>query len=179
MTLTQLQDRNERYTQKVLAYLRQLEQYSTEQLNQPAPDGGWSVLQNLHHLALAETYSLQYIRKKTSSGADKLPSVGLSGRWRGFLMWLYLTWPGKIKAPAGVSTEALPAHSTLAETRAAYEQVRGAWTAYLADIPPDLLNKAVYKHPIVGRVGFTQTFIFFNAHFDRHVRQMRRLIATL
>ncbi len=179
MTLQTLQQKNERYTQKVAGWLQNLEQYSTEQLNRPASDGGWSVLQNLHHLILAETNSLRYIRKKTSSGSEGIPKVGLGERWRGFLLWAYLKWPAKIKAPAGVSTEALPAQSTLAETRAAYEQLRREWATYIDQVPSELLNRAVYKHPVAGRVGFREALIFFNAHFDRHVGQMQRLIATL
>lgn len=175
MTKPQLLARNERYTRRVNDLLTSLESRSVETLNRNPPGGGWSAIQTIYHLLLVEELSLAYIRKKMSFNAEAEP-VNLLTRWRGFLLWASLSIPLKFKAPKNVSDEYLPDHATLAEARMKWQNARSAWTDFLTNMPDDLAAMALYKHPRVGRLGWSQMLSFFETHFSRHSKQIERAL---
>ncbi len=116
-------------------------------------------MQILHHLLLVEEGTLAYVRKKLR---------------RNFLLTVFIEMPIKFKAPPGISGQHLPAYATLADTRARWEKARQNWAAFLGELPEELLDKQVFKHPFVGRLGWRQTVVFLDGHFRRHGRQLRR-----
>jgi len=166
-----------RYDAQVRQLLTTLADYSDEQLNRKPANGGWSAIQVLHHLLLVEDLSLGYVRKKLSF-QPKVEKAGLSSYLRGWFVSAYLGSPLKRKAPAGVGDAHLPTFATLADTRVRWEQVRQAWATFFNELPPELLDKEVYKHPFAGRLGWSQTIAFFEAHFQRHRKQALRAVAN-
>ena len=169
---------NEQYETKVKKLLEDLSSYSFEQLNLKPSTGGWSVMQNLHHLILSEETSMRYIQKKLSFN-PKLTNVGLAEKWRGFVVWAYLSTPFKFKAPAVVGDENLPDSSTLQETQEKWLAIRLDWKRFFQDMPEDLANKTVYKHIIAGKLGWAQMLGFYNVHFDRHLKQIRNTLKQI
>jgi hypothetical protein len=175
MTKSKILARNARHDQAVEALLAELSRHSDEALNQAPANGGWSAMQTAHHLLLAEQNALQYVRKKLSAPAT-FERVGLSVRWRSWLLWVAMVSPLKFKAPATVSSENLPAWATLADTRAHWQRIRAEWADFFTKLPDELADKAVFRHPRAGRIGWVQMLAFFEAHFNRHLKQIRRAL---
>jgi hypothetical protein len=167
--------RNERYNQLTNNLFAEMAPYGDEVLNRKPASGGWSALQTLHHLILTEELSLAYVKKKLSFNPE-LESAGFGAHWRGFLLWLSLSAPIKFKAPKNVGDEHLPDFSTIADTRARWEKIRADWTEFFAQMPENLADKALYKHPRAGRLGWPQMLAFFETHFGRHLKQARAAV---
>ena len=168
-------DSNTKYNDNVSALLHKLSEYSEEMLNRTPENGGWSAIQTAWHLLLVEELSLKYTQKKLHYGGT-FEKVGFLVYWRSFLLQLFLVLPFKFKAPANSSGESLPAHSTLSELGERWAKARMDWANLLTQLPDDLLNKSVYKHPRVGRIGWLQMLSFFSTHFDRHLKQIRKAL---
>lgn len=157
----------------VQALLQELSRYDDEKLNRRPVDGGWSAIQTMHHLILSEEFSMSYLQKKmgfTSTFEDN----NWSARLRSLLLWISLTSPVKFKAPAAIGPENLPDFASLAATQQRWEEVRLVWDAFFEQLPPELSNKLVYKHPRAGKITFMQMLSFFETHFKRHKKQIFR-----
>ena len=94
------------------------------------------------------------------------------------LLKFYLNAPIKFKAPPMVAAEKLPEQSTLEEARAQWLAIREEWKVFFATLPPELHNKAIYKHPFGGRLGWKQMYIFFAAHTKRHKKQVFKCLSV-
>lgn len=167
---------NAAYARQVENLLGESEGHDDAALNRRPADGGWSAIQTMHHLILSEELSLAYLRKKLSAQAATLPKLSLGARTRSFLLWASLSSPLKFKAPKWISTESLPEHATLAETRARWQRIRAEWADYLEQVPPEYMDRLVYRHPRAGLLGWTHLFGFFRTHLSRHRGQMLRAL---
>lgn len=167
--------RNKRYSEQVAAVLTELENHPEPLLNRKPADGGWTALQTAHHVLLAEERSLQYLHKKLSAPAE-FKRVGWNENWRAFLLWASLSLPIKFKAPEPTNPENLPEQSSLDEVRRRWHTVRADWTRFFEELPEELSDKAVYRHPRAGRIGWMQTLNFFETHLRRHHKQMLRAL---
>ena len=151
-----------------------LDRYDHEQLNQKPPSGGWSAMQVCAHLYLAEAGSWRYVLKKRN--ADDLPNASLRSAWRSFVLNSYLRMPFKFKAPEGVGEQAMQDYYDPAEMKARWKKLRETMHSGLAEMDDRLFRKAIYKHPIIGRMSLRAMLSFFNAHQQRHFGQMRRAL---
>ncbi|TNE59041.1 MAG: DinB family protein [Bacteroidetes bacterium] len=170
---SKIQQRNASYQKKVEDLFQKLSSNDDAILNMTALDGGWSAIQTLHHLILTEELALGYVRKKLSFN-PRLDRPG-PGAWVSEqLLKLYLALPFKFKAPPNVSEEKLPGFTSLKDTKNRWLKIREEWAAFLENLPDELVDKAVYKHPIAGRLGWLGMLNFFHHHFDRHRKQVFR-----
>lgn len=167
--------RNNRYSERVAALLREMKNHPESRLNQKPASGGWSALQTAHHVMLAEERSLQYLHKKLSAPAH-FNAAGLGARWRAFLLWASLSSPFKFKAPEPTNPENLPEQSSFAEVEQRWNAIRADWTRFFEQLPTELQDKAVYRHPRAGRLGWMQTLNFFETHLRRHRKQILRAL---
>lgn len=172
---TAILQKNALYGKRIEDLFAQLDKHSDELLNRTPDGGGWSAIQTMHHLLLTEEKSMAYIRKKLSFN-PKLSRIGPGAHWRSFLLWAYLNTPIKFKAPAAVGDENLPQQATLAETKNRWQAIRQEWNTFFEQMPADLVDKAVYKHPRAGKLGFLQLLGFFMTHLKRHRRQIFRAL---
>ena len=154
---------------------RELEPLNEALLNQKPENGGWSAIQTLHHLILVEENSLAYLHKKLSFN-PKFEKPGLSASIRLFLLRIALFSPIKFKAPKSTAPEIIPETENLSKTKARWQEIRWKWVDFLENIPPELLDKAVYKHPRAGRLSWLQTITFLRLHLDRHRGQILRAV---
>lgn len=150
--------------------------FSAGQLNRKPADGGWSAMQTAHHLLLAEEGSLKYLHKKLSAPAV-FKRVGLSETWRSFLLQLSLLLPFKFKSPPSANPEVLPENASFDELRGRWQGVREAWGQFFEQLPEELFDKAVYRHPRAGRLGFLHTLGFLSTHLKRHRKQIFKALA--
>lgn len=166
---------NQDYTNRVRTLLDEMTKYDDEILNRPAASGGWSVLQNMHHLILSEEKSMDYVRKKLSFEGTH-PKVGLKEDWRYFLLMAFLSLPIKFKAPPriGGNPEDLPAVSSLAEVREKWLTTRQKWEDFFQNMDADLATRTVFKHVRAGKLGWKHMLKFYIFHFERHRQQIYR-----
>lgn len=162
--------------QALQTLLEQLQAYSHEALNTAPKAGAWTATQVLHHIRLSEFYSQKYCEKKLSFDPTLKPAGWLEGL-RSKLVAGYLRLPLKVKAPKNLSGPALPDESELAAIEQEWIAQRKSLADFLSKLPDHYLDKAVYKHPMGGRLSFAGMLDFFEAHFRRHEQQIWRTIS--
>lgn len=170
---TKLLRANANYQKMVEGLLDEYASCDDAVLNMSAIDGGWSVIQIMHHLILTEEISLRYVRKKLSF-QPKLEPAGLNSWLKSVLLKIYLKVPLKFKAPDVVGEDQLPGFTSFKDTRNRWLGIRREWAGFLEQLPPELLDKTVYRHPLAGRLSWTGTLAFFRYHFERHKKQIER-----
>ncbi len=172
---TKILEQNTAYYKQVESLLNSLETTADAVLNQKPAHGGWSAIQVMHHLILSEELSLRYVQKKLSFESN-LGNAGLPEWLRARTLWFYLNVPIKFKAPPMVGRENLPDVATFADTKARWMDIRRQWAEYFSQMPPDIASKAVYRHPLAGRLSWLGMITFFRTHFERHSKQIRRTL---
>lgn len=172
--LAGLRSRLERLQAERRTLLDALEGVDEGVLGRPRDDGGWSILQILGHLALAEQHTLSYIRKKVQD-PSALPRAGPLSFWRMAVVVVALRSPYRAKAPE--RTAHPEAETTLAAVRERWDGVRRDWQELLDALPPSLVDRAVFRHPRVGMVSLAHTLAFLQAHQSHHRRQIQRRLS--
>ena len=155
--------------------LEELKDYSDTDLNRKPNPEAWSALQVMHHLMLAESFSTAYIKKKLSFNPT-LKKSGIDDVFKGWLLKAYLNSPFKVKAPKGVDSEVLPTESKFWETAKSWKKQRVELRDYLSSLPEEILKKQIYKHPMAGKMGIKQMLTFHQYHFNRHRKQIKKML---
>jgi len=155
------------------ALARRLDGVDRARLNRRRDDGGWSALQVLHHVVVSEEASIGYIRKKVQAGLA-IPRAGLRSRLRLLALQLAHASPMRFKAPAPVAS--VPEEIDPSALLARWEATRSAWRELLDGFPPELVERQVFRHPLVGRMGLRDTLGFMQSHLDHHVRQVEQTL---
>lgn len=168
----------DRIDQKMDALIKELENMPEEKLQQHPEPGAWSVLEVMYHLMLSEKLSRAYIQKKLSFKPD-LPANNWSARLRSFLLDTYNRGPIKRKAPQNVSESQFPKDLTFVGVVTEWKNERQTLRTYLEGLEPALYQKQVYRHPFGGRLSLAAMVSFFNSHFDRHYKQIRRVLSSI
>lgn len=156
--------------------LETLATLSNDVLNTPTASNKWSILQILHHTALVESGTLQYIKKK-SQKPDQIPRVGFLVPIKMVFLSMVLKSNIKIKAPKILGEP--PQILKLQDIADDWEQTRGALYLFLEQLPEEFNGKAVFKHPMVGRIGFTHMLSFLIYHFEHHEKQIKKYLETI
>ncbi len=163
---------------KLNLLLTDLKQYSDEKLNHKPSAESWSVLQVLQHLMLVENASQKYVQKKLSYNPS-LSKVNLGTAWRMLILKSYNWLPIKLKAPSYVNENNFAEKTTFSEVAAQWQAQRQNLRDYLSALPEDLFDKEVYKHPLAGRLSLLGMLNFYEGHFDRHYKQIQKLLKPL
>jgi hypothetical protein len=122
---------------------------------------------------------MAYVQKKlgfSKDGKAEFKPAGLKSHWRYFKLWLFLNLPFKIKAPAAIDAGRLPDYISLSHTRERWNITRQQWNNFFDHLPENLSDKAVFRHPLVGKISWVQTCDFFSLHLLRHRKQIRRTV---
>ena len=124
---------------------------------------------------MSENYSLQYVKKKLSFNPE-LKNAGVKAAIRELALNTYLSSPFKWKAPEAISGDNLPDHETFWKTVQTWKNQRIELREFLETLPDELLKKEIYKHPFTGRISISGMLQFFNQHFNRHNKQIQKII---
>ncbi|MEK7254003.1 MAG: DinB family protein [Bacteroidota bacterium] len=155
--------------------LRQLENYSEQQLKaQPVP-GAWSALQVMQHLMVAEKLSVLSIQRRIDKGMN-FRKTNLQSWSREVLLAFSLRIPLKFKAPTAVADELFSADATFATVSAEWSAARNDLAEFLGKLPSELARKQIYRHPRGGWMSAVGMLDFFIVHFDRHCKQIERTL---
>jgi DinB superfamily len=179
MSKSDIKKQIEQYYASTLKTLDHFGQYDEAALNKKPTDGGWSALQNIEHLILAESLSLKYMQKKTASGDSDFDKAGLKTWYRSTVLSLFMRYGGKVAAPSAVGTASLSEQSTLAEMRTRWAENEVNWLQFVEQMPDSWASMAIYKHPRAGRLSWSGMLGFFQLHHQRHLIQMKKAILSL
>jgi hypothetical protein len=161
--------------QSLKLLLEELKKHPDTRLNSRPDENSWSVLQVMHHLMRSEELSLRYLQKKLQY-TDSFKASGIAHFFRYRLLRFYLRSPFKFQAPKAVDSEFLIQESTFWEMARRWSSQREELYGFLREIPPELHRKVVYKHPFAGRLNILSMVDFFQEHFNRHEKQIHRLL---
>ncbi|MFN8238875.1 MAG: DinB family protein [Chitinophagales bacterium] len=154
-------------------FLKRTANLSSEQLNKQSVDGGWSAGQVLYHTAYAESGTILVIRKNLEEQKVNIPS-DISGVLRNILLVILLKLPLKFKAPKAVSK--VPDAITFDELKDYFDRNSAAFKQILLDLPAELEDKYIFKHPRGGLFNIQQTLNFTREHYLHHERQLNALL---
>jgi uncharacterized damage-inducible protein DinB len=154
--------------------IEQLQTVDRQLLQRSPGNGGWSVAQVFQHLYEAEAGSIGYLNKKIQS--EDLPSAGLATHFRMLLLNVMLSGKLKFKAPATVSS---PENRDFDEVIKSWDTLRDDLRLFLDKAPEQKLARALYRHPVVGRLTMSQTLKFFQRHMLHHWKQVDRVLAEV
>ncbi|RED99436.1 DinB family protein [Marinoscillum furvescens] len=158
------------------ALYKQLHDLSTEQLQWQPASNQWSIAQVLHHLNFSERTSLAYCKKKILAGED-LPDRSFVRTMRIHAYYLILKSKYKIKAPAVV--EAPGNEFDLAALHAEAQQNSADLEDFINSYPDRFLKKAIYRHPLAGRITLPQMIRFLDTHVIHHRHQINDRLSRL
>ena len=164
--------------QKLTLLLRDLQHYSDAKLNESPQKGAWSVLQIMQHLMQAELGAVKYIEKKLSF-EPALEKAGMMSNMRALALNTFMSVPIKIKAPDGVSGDNLLTDLTFWDVAKQWKQQRNELEIFINNLPSELFEVDLYKHPLTGKMSIGNMLTFFNKHVDRHTSQIRRTLKRI
>jgi len=152
-----------------------LKAHSDQDLNWKPKADKWSVLQVMQHLMKSEDSSVKYVQKKLSFN-PQLKNAGILGALRGTMINLYLKSPIKVKAPAVVSEATFPEEAAFWDLVKQWQSQRVEMRNYLGTLPDSLFKKAIFKHPLGGRISLGAMLNFHINHFRRHRNQIDKVL---
>ncbi len=170
-----LQERLDRLEAQRAALFARLEGLSDERLNQRPGEGQWSVIQVLCHLTSAEEASLADVRKRIGE-PEKLQKSGIVGALKSAVLTFALRSGLRFKAPARAAE--VPDEQSLKTTRQRWDAVRADWRSTIGSLPPELADKALFRHPRVGKISVAQALTFMRDHVEHHESQIDRILAA-
>lgn len=159
-----------------LALIERLNGIAPSELEASLFPGKWSVSQIFYHLNKAESQSVLYVSKKRLD-IQNLKKTGLTEQIKMVLIKFRFMLPFAIKAPVnvlGIIPEKVSYNAIIAE----WAETRNKLKELLESLPEDTLYKNVFKQPAIGRVNIFQMLDFMQAHFNRHQKQVERIILS-
>ncbi len=136
----------------------------------PRPDG-WSILEILEHLVLAEQVVLRSWPDYSELSEQKRT---LGNKVRYVLVMLVLTARIPVRAP---SRRMIPAGGqTFAQLEDRWKKSEAWLQTYVAQLDAHGLQKAVFRHPVAGPVTVAQSIRMNQIHVNRHRRQIDALL---
>ena len=168
-----LQSAFESMEQKRSTLLNHLASLPHESLNHSPGPGQWSPLEVVNHLVESEGLSRAYIQKKLKY-RTRIPKTGLPHAIRTKFGLMYMRGSIKMKAPSYMKK--MSTEMDFQTLRNKWDEGRNELEGILAAFPEELMKNAVLKHPLGGRINISQTMQFLEAHFDRHHKQIMKLV---
>ena len=153
-------------------FIKQIEEVPRE-LRSKHPAEGWNMLQVMEHLISSEVGTLEYMKKKTQARADEIPVAGEESTAGSEQLKRALQSEKKWKMP-GVLPDPTGAQS-FENMQAYWDGLREKYRAFLEDLSADYHDRAIFKHPISGRMNLEQTIEFLVDHLVHHGYQLKRI----
>lgn len=165
-----LQTKLEALQRETAVLFNSIDQLSEAQLQDQSY--GWSVIQVLAHLNDAETGTVIYMTKKMQAG-DQIPDFTPGGKLRMALTRMMLKSSLRWKAPKPVANP--KGDCSLDEMKKRWENSRQKTIAFVASYPEKYLGKAIFKHPMAGRIDLAGALDSITYHQRHHLYQITRI----
>lgn len=150
-----------------------LQAFESSQLTRIPADGKWSAIMTMHHLILAEGGSITYCKKKMSFNPELVDATEEQIKMETKLPYLLRSPKYKVEAPQGLSVEFLDNTMTLDEASEKWTAVRKEVRDFIENQPDVSFSKALYKHPLAGKMRLIGMLMFFDGHLDSHISQIK------
>ena len=165
-------DKLKQLDDETLRFFKTLESLPKNKLS--FSDNKWSVLQILYHVWLAEISSEKYIRTKIQY-PETIIKTPVLAYIRAFLTKYFLLLGISINAPK--HTAKFPKEISIKKIQENWIKSRASFSKLILELnQKKLSNKAVFKHPIMGRINLSLTLYFFKLHFNHHQKQINKRI---
>jgi hypothetical protein len=159
------------FNRRRLLLLEEVGQLSEEQIYSRPHTDGWSILQILQHLVLAERAVLEPIMGKKTAAPGRRGLRNLLGY---ALVVLVLRWDLPVPVP---SEEMVPdGQTTLAELRRQWDENYRVLERHLEDLRDENSDPAVFRHPVTGSLTAAQMIRIAELHLCSHQRQIQRAL---
>lgn len=152
--------------------LDELEDFEDGQLNVLPSVDKWSINQIVAHLILVEQLTTSYIQNKIRK-EETLNTSPFSNFTKHIALKIALKSGIKFKAPHTVAS--VPDIASLISLRNQWDNVRYMLEDMLTELPANMMDKYLFKHPYGGPLTVNQTLSFLQDHFDHHLQQIRHL----
>lgn len=142
---------------------------SSESLNLKPAEGKWSAVQVMEHLYLMEKAITAGIMQALSADSDTTTEPKP--------YQLTLDRSRFIEAPPQLvpTEEFIP----LGDVRARLDQSRSALETVLAQSDKDVWSRKAYPHPVFGMMDVAQWVDFVGIHEERHLAQLKEVLAAV
>jgi hypothetical protein len=173
VTNPKLKEYFERFDEELNALFSFMKAYTEEDLNKKPNDKSWSVMQVIHHLMISEEGALNYVKKRLTAGKEHLKKASTTSKLRAMVLVSSMKQPIKLTAPP-IACEGIPEYADIEETKNQWILQRNKLYEFLSEQSSDILESECYKHPITGRMDIWGMLDFFEAHFQRHFKQINK-----
>jgi len=154
------------------ALIRTIDSVEESVLNKSPRPGKWSVNQIIYHLQKSEHASYNYVTKKLQS--DNLARNGYRSKMASLILKIAFILPLKYRAPKAVRD--VPENLDFTDLSNKWKKNRNALWDLISTLPEETAHRNIYRHPAAGRLNLYQMLTFFQDHFDRHQKQMLRIL---
>ena len=139
-------------------------------------DEKWSVLQIIYHIWLVEIFSEKYIRTKIQY-PETIIKTPVSSYIKAFLTKYFLLLGYSINAPK--VTAEFPREIILKKLKKNWINSRSSFSKLIEELnEKNLSEKAIFRHPLMGRINLSLTLYFFEIHFNHHLKQINKRLNT-
>ena len=157
-------------------YLSELNQ---QDLNRLPAEGKWSAIMTVHHLILAEAGSLVYCKKKMSFDPELEDATPEQVEMETKVPYMLRSPKHKIQAPPGLGVESLDNTMTLDIAFSKWDELRNQIRSFIESQPEEIFSKALYKHPLAGKMRLIGMIMFYEGHLDSHSVQIKSNFETM
>ena len=145
-----------------------------EQVSHSIPgEGKWSAAMTVHHLMIAEVGGLAYCQKKLSFNPTLEEANPDQIKMESKLPYMLRSSKYKAVAPPGLGAEYLNNELPLEELFSEWKTQRDGLKQFIQNQPETLFSKALYKHPLAGKMRLQGMLMFFEGHLDSHTNQIK------
>ena len=137
--------------------------------------GGWNVFQLTEHILNSEGGTLRYIKNKIKH-TKNFKKSSIHNNVSYLVLKMALQSRFKFKAPKVVLPSAENTYSDFQKLLNEWTTIRQDFEELLHNLPSDLTDKLIFKHPIAGRFNIFQTLGFMYYHLEHHLPQLKRLL---
>jgi len=152
--------------------LDEIKELSQEEINKKPSESEWSISQVVSHLIDSETGVNKYVNNKLKK-PNELTRSGIKGFIASRILNKKLQSSQKFQIPKII------AHPN---NGISFDELNENWTKSrlflietVENFPKDKINKAIFKHPVAGKLSMDQTLSFMINHFKHHLPQINKL----
>ena len=165
-----LGDKIQNFNQKRIKLLDELETLDPAVLTTRPQADKWSILEIIEHLVVAERAVLSGLFE-SSRQRQSQRSLKNHLMYIAVMAVLKLPFPVKVPAPSMLPQ----GNKNLDDLRKMWDENLKSLQSYLSKLDQQSIQEDVFRHPIAGPMTVSQAVHMDFYHFDRHLRQIRRL----
>lgn len=151
-------------------FVQLLEGYSRAE-RAKLPESGWSMLQVMEHLLIAEQGVLEYLIKKCQAPYTDIPPYDASTSPSNLLKEALLS-EKKFQAPE-IMPDPTGAQS-FENMQIYWDNLRLKFIRFVEGLDENYHNRLIFKHPTLGRLNLIETLEFIDSHITHHIYQIKR-----